>query len=79
MRSVAYFDDVTEFIEQHPGQEKILLASGGALEPFWGMYRQHYHSTVVRILEEYRIGNLSKQDQISPTAKDPNDPYLISV
>ena len=28
--------DVTEFIANHPGgSEKILMAAGGAIEPYW--------------------------------------------
>jgi cytochrome b involved in lipid metabolism len=28
--------DVTDFVANHPGgQEKILLAAGGAIEPYW--------------------------------------------
>jgi hypothetical protein len=31
-----YVYDVTDFIENHPGgQQKILLAAGGAIEPYW--------------------------------------------
>nr|CAD7194648.1 unnamed protein product [Timema douglasi] len=30
--------DITEFVEQHPGGEKILMAAGGSLEPFWLLY-----------------------------------------
>jgi cytochrome b involved in lipid metabolism len=34
--------DVTEFIDLHPGgKDKIALAAGSALEPFWTMYTQH--------------------------------------
>jgi len=58
--------DITDFISAHPGQDKILLASGSSVEPFWAMYSQHYHSTVVSILEEYRIGNLHPNEKIIP-------------
>uniref|UniRef100_A0A8C0HRQ7 Cytochrome b5 heme-binding domain-containing protein n=1 Tax=Buteo japonicus TaxID=224669 RepID=A0A8C0HRQ7_9AVES len=31
--------DVTDFVELHPGgADKVLLAAGGALEPFWALY-----------------------------------------
>ena len=34
--------DITEFIEAHPGgHEKILLAAGDRVDPFWQMYQQH--------------------------------------
>jgi cytochrome b involved in lipid metabolism len=50
--------DVTEFVAQHPGQEKILLAAGGSIEPFWAMYQQHATGFVAKILEGLRIGNI---------------------
>lgn len=34
--------DVTKFVEQHPGGlARIMLAAGGAIDPFWAMYQQH--------------------------------------
>ena len=34
--------DITPFIKNHPGGvEKILLAAGQSVEPFWALYRQH--------------------------------------
>ena len=34
--------DVTQFVEQHPGGlARIMLAAGGAIDPFWAMYQQH--------------------------------------
>ncbi|KAI7843652.1 hypothetical protein COHA_002555, partial [Chlorella ohadii] len=34
--------DVTKFVEQHPGgTARIMLAAGGAIDPFWAMYQQH--------------------------------------
>lgn len=34
--------DVTEFVEQHPGgAARLMLAAGGAIDPFWAMYQQH--------------------------------------
>lgn len=51
--------DVTEFVEQHPGgASRLLLAAGGALDPFWNMYKQHQTQEVKALLEGYRIGNL---------------------
>lgn len=38
--------DVTEFVSAHPGGNKILLAAGGPLEPFWAMYAQHKQKQV---------------------------------
>eukprot|EP00049_Salpingoeca_infusionum_P013216 m.246811 g.246811 ORF g.246811 m.246811 type:complete len:623 (+) comp15387_c0_seq1:179-2047(+) len=68
--------DVTEFIEQHPGGDKILLAAGANLEPFWSLYRQHLTPDVQNILEEYRIGSLSAAEAAAgASAFDENDPY----
>ncbi|KAG2433977.1 hypothetical protein HYH02_012439 [Chlamydomonas schloesseri] len=51
--------DITEFIEMHPGgAAKIMLAAGGSVEPFWGLYQQHKKAEVFAILEPYRIGTL---------------------
>ena len=33
--------DVTEFVAQHPGGEKILIGAGGPIEPFWALYAVH--------------------------------------
>lgn len=38
--------DVTEFVSAHPGGDKILLAAGGPLEPYWAMYAQHKQDAV---------------------------------
>ncbi len=33
--------DITEFVPGHPGGDKILLAAGGSVDPFWDLYAQH--------------------------------------
>ena len=33
--------DITDFIPKHPGAEKIMMAAGGAVEPFWNIYAVH--------------------------------------
>jgi sulfite oxidase len=39
--------DITEFVESHPGgPDKIVLAAGGPLEPYWAMYAQHKQQQV---------------------------------
>ncbi len=50
--------DITEFVGYHPGGDKILLAAGGALEPFWAMYAVHQTDEVMKMLEKYHIGEL---------------------
>lgn len=51
--------DVTEWLDGHPGgAAKLMLAAGGAIDPYWAMYQQHNVPEVHKILETYRIGNL---------------------
>ncbi len=46
-------------VDQHPGGgARIMLAAGGAIDPFWAMYAQHKTAEVRKILESYRIGDL---------------------
>ncbi len=51
--------DVTEWLDSHPGgAAKLMLAAGGAIDPYWAMYQQHNVPEVHKILEQYRIGNV---------------------
>lgn len=50
--------DITEFVAMHPGGDKILLAAGGDLEPFWALYAVHKQEHVLEILSEYKVGQL---------------------
>ena len=72
--------DITKFIVNHPGgQEKILLASGGAVEPFWKIYQQHYNSKLApNALMPLLIGYLHPDDFAAETAEQEissDDPY----
>lgn len=71
--------DVTDFVVAHPGGNKILLAAGGSIEPFWALYANHKTAEVMKILEGMRIGNLAQADREAarraPKAADANDPY----
>ncbi|KAA3675546.1 sulfite oxidase [Paragonimus westermani] len=79
--------DVTEFVEQHPGGDKILLAAGADLFPYWSLYAFHFDAHVRDILKEYYIGELSQKDQavqkstsVGPYANDPvRHPALLTV
>jgi sulfite oxidase len=34
-------------VEQHPGgAQRLMLAAGGAIDPFWAMYQQHNNDQV---------------------------------
>lgn len=77
--------DVTNFVANHPGgSERILLAAGSAIEPYWYIYRQHFSTDLpMRIMEELAIGRLAEKDQEAIDAKmekmsDENqDPYAL--
>lgn len=51
--------DITQFVAMHPGGDKILLAAGGALEPFWALYAVHNQEHVLEILSEYKVSTRS--------------------
>ncbi|KAF7659768.1 hypothetical protein LDENG_00293290 [Lucifuga dentata] len=67
--------DITEFVAMHPGGDKILLAAGGALEPFWALYAVHNQDHVLDILSEYKVGELSTEDQKKQQTVESSDPY----
>lgn len=65
--------DITEFVASHPGgREKILLAAGASIEPFWALYAVHV--TAHSILEAMRIGNLPEAEVSAPQAAQ-DGPY----
>lgn len=81
--------DITSFIANHPGGvEKILTAAGGALEPYWSLYRQHLEpsakggdpvpkSHVREFLEPLQIGWLDPAEAAAAKAARPSDdPYV---
>jgi len=71
--------DITDFIPLHPGADKLLMAAGSSVEPFWAMYAVHLNNPVIySMLEKYRIGNLDMVDvasQAEQMASDSTDPY----
>ncbi|XP_058488500.1 sulfite oxidase, mitochondrial [Solea solea] len=67
--------DITEFVAMHPGGNKILLAAGGPLEPFWALYAVHNQEHVLEILSEYKVGELSAEDLKKQQAVKSSDPY----
>lgn len=67
--------DVTDFVGLHPGGDKILLAAGGAVDPYWNLYAQHKTEEVLEILEEYRIGSIDLKDMEHVKSVDSADPY----
>ncbi|XP_017871587.1 PREDICTED: probable sulfite oxidase, mitochondrial [Drosophila arizonae] len=75
--------DVTEFAPNHPGGDKIMMAAGNAIDPFWAIYQQHNTLDVLELLESFRIGNLNKLEAIendelgSPWAQEPKRHELL--
>lgn len=68
--------DITQFVNMHPGGvDKIKLAYGGALEPFWSLYAVHKTPEVLEILEGMRIGNLDPEVAAKMAEDFKNDPY----
>eukprot|EP01084_Bolivina_argentea_P278906 476696_1 len=59
--------DITDFMTKHIGGPKYIeLAAGGRLEPFFSSFKFHLKDKdLPNLLEQYRIGNLHKSDQIS--------------
>eukprot|EP00551_Chaetoceros_affinis_P009553 CAMPEP_0203672214 /NCGR_PEP_ID=MMETSP0090-20130426/7778_1 /ASSEMBLY_ACC=CAM_ASM_001088 /TAXON_ID=426623 /ORGANISM="Chaetoceros affinis, Strain CCMP159" /LENGTH=679 /DNA_ID=CAMNT_0050537481 /DNA_START=163 /DNA_END=2202 /DNA_ORIENTATION=- len=76
--------DVTEFIHNHPGgSERILLAAGSAIEPYWHLYRQHFATDLpMRLMEDLIIGKLDEKsqdeidNQMEKIIEENDDPYL---
>jgi sulfite oxidase len=68
--------DITDFVKVHPGgEEKIMLAAGGSIDPFWEMYSFHKKDDLYTLLEKYKIGQLDPSEVIDP--KDlPNFDFL---
>ncbi|KAM3620696.1 uncharacterized protein V6R79_000712 [Siganus canaliculatus] len=67
--------DITEFVAMHPGGDKILLAAGGPLEPFWALYAVHNQEHVLEILSEYKVGELNAEDMKKQQSMESSDPY----
>lgn len=68
--------DITDFVDHHPGGgEKIMLAAGGSLEPYWAVFAAHNTDEVKKILEEWRIGNIDPADQKQAESQKAEGPY----
>lgn len=71
--------DVTAFQSIHPGgADKLLMAAGGAVDPFWAFYPQHAKEHVQELLKGFRIGTLDAKEAAA-TASEVSalaDPYV---
>jgi sulfite oxidase len=56
--------DITKFIQNHPGgRDKISLAAGKDIGPYWKMYPQHFNSEApYDMLSKMKIGVLHDED-----------------
>ena len=62
--------DVSKFVESHPGgKDKIMLAAGKSIDPYWNIYRQHENQNVQEILTAMKIGKVI--DYVPTTKEDP--------
>lgn len=68
--------DVTDFVDEHPGGDKILLGAGGGIDPFWDLYAVHKTPEILALLETFRIGNLAAED-VGAASAGIEDPYLL--
>ncbi|CAH1399408.1 unnamed protein product [Nezara viridula] len=66
--------DISEFVDKHPGGDKIMMAAGGSVEPFWMIYGVHKDPHIVSMLEQYRIGNLDSTE-VEKSIENVFDPY----
>uniref|UniRef100_A0A7S2MXZ7 sulfite oxidase n=1 Tax=Helicotheca tamesis TaxID=374047 RepID=A0A7S2MXZ7_9STRA len=76
--------DVTDFVPNHPGgSEKIMMAAGSAIEPYWYLYRQHFASDLpMNLMEKLVIGRLNEADQdkideVMEKMSEESDPYAL--
>lgn len=58
--------DLTEFAKSHPGgSDKLLMARGGPIEPFWQMYPFHKTEQIIGLLKAFKIGELDARDVLA--------------
>lgn len=51
--------DITFFLDSHPGgKERIMLAAGKSIDPFWNIFSIHHSPHVLDILRDFHIGRL---------------------
>lgn len=57
--------NVSDFVNNHPGgKDKILLAGGSSITPYWNLYKQHNTPEIDKILNQYFIGYLDPEETI---------------
>lgn len=49
--------DITEFVANHPGGNRILLGAGKSIDAYWNLYQQHLNSAApMELLQSMQIG-----------------------
>ena len=69
--------NITDFVDIHPGGcDKIMLAAGKSVEPYWNIYKQHSNNKDLMntILPDLKIGTISDYDPNK--YKNYTDPYI---
>ena len=57
--------DVTSFMDHHPGgSTRIEMVGGNDLCGYWKIYTLHFREHIQKLLQKYRIGNLTETDRI---------------
>lgn len=54
--------DVTDFTGHPGGYGRLEMAAGNDLEPFWKLYTQHNRGHVTKLLQRYKIAELSPEE-----------------
>jgi len=56
--------DMTPFLEAHPGGGgRIEMVAGSDLSAYWSVYDLHNKPHIHQLIQEYRVGNLSPEDE----------------
>jgi sulfite oxidase len=54
-------------LKAHPGgSDKLMMAAGGSIEPFWEMYSFHKRENIYSLLDKFKIGTLHEDDRMTP-------------
>ena len=68
--------DITDFYFGHPGgSDRLLMAGGLSMEPFWDIYTEHYRGHVIPFLQRFKIGKLSAADAKAARDFEFTNPY----
>lgn len=64
--------DITDFVDSHPGgSEKIMLAAGKDIGPFWSVYQVHLSVNAAKeLLADMQIGRLSEKERVAREEAD---------